>query len=69
MSMSVAHPGASRPSSWPRCGGSRRSIPTRAGALLPVLHMAQETFGYVSLEAEEYVAGSSISRPRTCTRW
>jgi len=30
--------------------------PDRRGALLPVLHMAQETFGYVSLEAEEYVA-------------
>ena len=31
--------------------------PDRRGALLPVLHMAQETFGYVSLETEEYVAG------------
>jgi NADH-quinone oxidoreductase subunit E len=31
--------------------------PDRRGALLPVLHMAQETFGYVSLEVEEYVAG------------
>jgi NADH-quinone oxidoreductase subunit E len=31
--------------------------PDRRGALLPVLHMAQETFGYISLEAEEYVAG------------
>jgi NADH-quinone oxidoreductase subunit E len=30
--------------------------PDSRGALLPVLHMAQETFGYVSLEAEEYVA-------------
>ena len=30
--------------------------PDRRGALLPVLHMAQETFGYVSLEVEEYVA-------------
>jgi NADH-quinone oxidoreductase subunit E len=31
--------------------------PDKRGALLPVLHMAQETFGgYVSLEAEEYVA-------------
>src|SRR5881396_1033664 len=26
-------------------------------ALLPVLHMAQDTFGYVSLEVEAYVAG------------
>jgi len=31
--------------------------PDQRGALLPVLHMAQDTFGYVSLEAEEYVAG------------
>jgi NADH-quinone oxidoreductase subunit E len=31
--------------------------PDRRAALLPVLHMAQDTFGYVSLEAEEYVAG------------
>jgi NADH-quinone oxidoreductase subunit E len=31
--------------------------PDGRGALLPVLHMAQDTFGYISLEAEEYVAG------------
>jgi len=31
--------------------------PDPRGALLPVLHMAQETFGYVSLETEAYVAG------------
>jgi NADH-quinone oxidoreductase subunit E len=31
--------------------------PDRRGALLPVLHMAQETFGWVSLEIEAYVAG------------
>lgn len=31
--------------------------PDSRGALLPVLHMAQETFGYISLETEEYVAG------------
>jgi len=31
--------------------------PDARAALLPVLHMAQETFGYISLEAEEYVAG------------
>ena len=30
--------------------------PQKRGALLPVLHMAQDTFGYVSLEVEEYVA-------------
>jgi NADH-quinone oxidoreductase subunit E len=31
--------------------------PDRRGALLPVLHMAQDTFGHISLQAEEYVAG------------
>ncbi len=31
--------------------------PDPRGALLPVLHMAQDMFGYVSLEVEEYVAG------------
>jgi NADH-quinone oxidoreductase subunit E len=30
--------------------------PDRRGALLPVLHLAQETFGYISLEVETYVA-------------
>ena len=31
--------------------------PHKQGALLPVLRMAQDVFGYVSLEVEEYVAG------------
>jgi len=31
--------------------------PDPRGALLPVLHLAQETFGWISLEVEEYVAG------------
>jgi len=31
--------------------------PDKRGALLPVLQMAQDTFGYISLEAEAYVAG------------
>jgi NADH-quinone oxidoreductase E subunit len=31
--------------------------PDRRGALLPVLHLAQETFGHISLEVEAYVAG------------
>jgi NADH-quinone oxidoreductase subunit E len=31
--------------------------PDPRGALLPVLHLAQETFGWVSLPVEEYVAG------------
>ena len=30
--------------------------PDPRGALLPVLHLAQDTFGYISLEVEEYVA-------------
>jgi NADH-quinone oxidoreductase subunit E len=30
--------------------------PDKRAALLPVLHMAQDAFGYVSLEVEEYVA-------------
>jgi NADH-quinone oxidoreductase subunit E len=29
--------------------------PDRQAALLPVLHMAQDTYGYISLEIEEYV--------------
>jgi NADH-quinone oxidoreductase subunit E len=29
--------------------------PDKRGALLPVLHLAQDTFGYISLEIEEYV--------------
>jgi NADH-quinone oxidoreductase subunit E len=31
--------------------------PDARGALLPVLHMAQDTFGYISLETQAYVAG------------
>jgi NADH-quinone oxidoreductase subunit E len=31
--------------------------PDRRAALLPVLHMAQDAFGHISLEVEEYVAG------------
>ena len=31
--------------------------PDKRGALLPVLHMAQDTFGFISLETEAYVAG------------
>ena len=31
--------------------------PDRRAALLPVLQLAQEAFGHISLEAEEYVAG------------
>ncbi len=31
--------------------------PDKRGALLPVLHLAQDVFGYISHEVEEYVAG------------
>ena len=31
--------------------------PDARGALLPVLHLAQDVFGYISEEVEEYVAG------------
>lgn len=31
--------------------------PDRRGALLPALRLAQDVFGYISLEIEEYVAG------------
>jgi len=31
--------------------------PDKRGALLPVLHLAQDVFGYISLEIEEYAAG------------
>ena len=31
--------------------------PDTRGALLPVLHMAQDAFGYISLPLEEYIAG------------
>jgi NADH-quinone oxidoreductase subunit E len=31
--------------------------PDRRGALLPVLHMAQDAFGWISLDVEQYVAG------------
>ena len=30
--------------------------PDKRAALLPVLHLAQEAFGYISLEVEQYVA-------------
>ena len=37
--------------------------PDKQGALLPVLRLAQEVFGYVSLEVEEYVAGLFTMSP------
>ena len=37
--------------------------PDKQGALLPVLRLAQDVFGYVSLEIEEYVAGLFAMSP------
>ena len=37
-------------------GRLQRLYPDKRAALLPVLQMAQERFGYISLEVEEYVA-------------
>ncbi len=34
----------------------RSKYPTREACLLPVLHLAQKEFGYISLEAMEYIA-------------
>jgi NADH-quinone oxidoreductase subunit E len=35
----------------------QRLYPDPRGALLPVLHIAQDAFGHISLEVEAYVAG------------
>jgi NADH-quinone oxidoreductase subunit E len=35
----------------------QRLYPDKRGALLPVLHMAQDRAGHISLETEEYIAG------------
>ena len=43
--------------------------PDKRGALLPVLHLAQEAYGYVSLGVEEYVAGLFEMSPAQSTRW
>jgi NADH-quinone oxidoreductase subunit E len=53
-------PDATRPEFTPEqlaeVGRLQALYPDKRGALLPVLHLAQDTFGYVSLEVEEYVA-------------
>jgi len=59
MSPGPNSPGAAVQFSEAQLGEVRRLqalYPDARGALLPVLHLAQETFGYISLEAEEYVA-------------
>lgn len=45
------------PEAIKRCEEIFGRYPARRAALLPVLHLAQEQFGYVSREVEEYVAG------------
>ncbi len=62
MSHIVAHTPVTTPIAFPaeKLAEVRRLqslYPNPRGALLPVLHMAQDTFGYISLEVEEYVAG------------
>ena len=42
-------------SSSRRCARLQGLYPDKRGALLPVLHLAQDTFGYISLEIETYV--------------
>ena len=53
-------PDPKRPEFTPEQLGEVRRLqalyPDKRGALLPVLRLAQEVFGYVSLEVEEYVA-------------
>jgi NADH-quinone oxidoreductase subunit E len=61
VSTTSERPTASRPQFTPAQLEEVRRLqglyPDRRGALLPVLHLAQDVFGYVSLEVEEYVAG------------
>jgi NADH-quinone oxidoreductase subunit E len=38
--------------------------PDPRGALLPVLHMAQDKFGHLTLEMESYVAGLYFQQPK-----
>ena len=48
----------------------RTRYPTRQAALLPVLHLAQDEFGYLSDEAIELVAQHARRcRPRTSSAW
>ena len=52
-------PDATRPAFTPDQLAEVRRLqglyPDRRGALLPVLHLAQDAFGYISLEVEAYV--------------
>src|ERR1700687_3332497 len=54
-------PDARRPEFTPEQLGEGRGLQgvysDKNGARLPVLRLAQDVFGYVSLEVEEYVAG------------
>jgi len=44
------------PAQLAEVGRLQSLYPDPRGALLPVLHLAQDTFGHISLEVEEYVA-------------
>ena len=60
--MTIGAPGSSRaivfsPEQLAEVRRLQGLYPDKRGALLPVLHMAQDLFGYISLEVEEYVAG------------
>ena len=43
--------------------------PDRRGALLPVLHLAQDTLATFPSRSRSTWAGCSSFPPRTCTRW
>ena len=55
--MSTTRPVAFSPEQVAEVRRLQSLYPEKRGALLPVLHMAQDTFGWVSLEVQEYVAG------------
>jgi NADH-quinone oxidoreductase subunit E len=55
--MSMTSPIAFSPEQLAEVRRLQGLYPDPRGALLPVLHMAQDAFGYVSLEVQEYVAG------------
>lgn len=45
------------PDTWKRFEGIVGRYPKKEAALIPVLYLAQQEFGYLSVEAMEYVAG------------
>ena len=57
MSTGTARPVAFSAEQLSRVSELQAQYPDRRAALLPVLRLAQETFGYISPEVEVYVAG------------